>query len=92
MKRSHTIQTDENDKQSGRSSRASRRMQRWSLALRRHWFSLASGRSQESTDCDFNTTNSLKIIFATSEKAALVSSLNGLSFSNLFPVQFTNEY
>uniref|UniRef100_A0A2K6VRA7 Uncharacterized protein n=1 Tax=Onchocerca volvulus TaxID=6282 RepID=A0A2K6VRA7_ONCVO len=65
MKRSHTVGPGVNSKQSGRSSssRASR-MQRWSLALRRHWFSSTSEKCQKSTDCDFKIINPVEIIFA----------------------------
>lgn len=79
MRRSYTIGSDESDKQSGRSSRISR-MQRWSLALRRHWFSSPSGKTQESTDSDFN-----EITFAAPEKTILADPFNnGSSFFHLY--------
>uniref|UniRef100_A0A0R3S4E1 Uncharacterized protein n=1 Tax=Elaeophora elaphi TaxID=1147741 RepID=A0A0R3S4E1_9BILA len=74
MKRSNTVRSEENGKQSGK-SRVSR-MQRWSLALRRHWFSSTSGRCQESTDSDFNDINPVEVIFAASEKTVFGGSLN----------------
>ncbi|VBB27440.1 unnamed protein product, partial [Acanthocheilonema viteae] len=75
MKRSRTVGSGENGKQSGRSSHVSR-MQRWSLALRRHWFSSTSGRCRESTDYDFNNINPVEIIFAAPKKTVLGGALN----------------
>ncbi|EJW86953.1 hypothetical protein WUBG_02137, partial [Wuchereria bancrofti] len=75
MKRSHTVESGGNGKRSGNSSRTSR-MQRWSLALRRHWFSSTSGRCQKSTDCDFDNISPVEVIFAAPEKTVLGSSLN----------------
>ncbi|VDK70405.1 unnamed protein product [Litomosoides sigmodontis] len=71
MRRSYTIGADESDKQSGKSSRRISRVQRWSLALRRHWFSSTSGKTQESTDNDFN-----EITFAAPEKTVLGDPFN----------------
>uniref|UniRef100_A0A915PJQ6 DUF4005 domain-containing protein n=1 Tax=Setaria digitata TaxID=48799 RepID=A0A915PJQ6_9BILA len=75
MKRSHTVGSNETAKQSNRLSRTSR-MQRWSLALRRHWFSSTSGRYQKSRDCDFDTINPVEIVFAPSKKVILGGSRN----------------
>ncbi|KAM3722371.1 Carboxypeptidase [Dirofilaria immitis] len=79
MKRSYTIVSDENAKQSDRSSNSSR-MQRWSLALRRNWFSFTSGKYQKSTNCDFKIMTPVKIVFAEPEKTVLGYSCNGSSF------------
>ncbi|VDN02875.1 unnamed protein product [Thelazia callipaeda] len=82
MRRSYTVATNEESSDSKRSYPS--RLQRWSSALRRRWFSFASATSRIGLDTQRGSTGSVEVLLPAAEQTILQELRSGASSS--FPL------